>query len=191
MSWSTLAPNGVFYQSPKANCWRDPDIPCSWIVHWPATCKDEGSSDQVMHLPSYSSQSPQIMSTSRQSNTKLARQPSHTKTPFGLRTRSSRHRQPLVWQDDEIVETSTTIEEAEHAIGGTLRKASGSRMPSVHRRTDSGSTQSSATLASIPDASAQVRTFSAWRVSRSHCACDERRALTGCSFSGRAIDLGI
>ncbi|KAH9913203.1 uncharacterized protein B0H18DRAFT_1126486 [Fomitopsis serialis] len=66
----------------------------------------------------------------------------------------------LAWRKDEILETSTAIDETERIVGSTLRRASVSGLPTArHHRTDSGSTQSSATLQSIPDASARVRTW--------------------------------
>ncbi|TFY67830.1 hypothetical protein EVJ58_g1390 [Rhodofomes roseus] len=58
----------------------------------------------------------------------------------------------FTWRDDEIVETSTTIEEAESAIGGPLRRAAVDFERQMgHRRTDSGSTQSSASIETLPD----------------------------------------
>ncbi|TFY57315.1 hypothetical protein EVJ58_g7094 [Rhodofomes roseus] len=58
----------------------------------------------------------------------------------------------FVWRDEEIVETSTTIEEQEATIGGLLRRPvidTGRQMG--HWRTDSGSTQSSASIETVPD----------------------------------------
>ncbi|KAH9914278.1 uncharacterized protein B0H18DRAFT_1145524 [Fomitopsis serialis] len=184
MSWSTLAPNGVFYQNPDANLWRDPDAPCSWVVHWPATCQDGGSSDQDMHLrpanvtaamphqpigtddidiqavehgASGAAGAPDNIVWNDEEIIETSTAVDEAESMVGGTLRGATD--PLAWQDDEIFETSTTIEEAEHIIGGTIRRAYGSRMPSAHQRTDSGSTQSSATLASIPDASVRVRTW--------------------------------